>query len=142
MKMFPLSSRRDKGNAVAREQSAFKTDRRGDTLVVTPQGDSLSVQEAQLENEISRLHRALDEPGVKNLIVDVGSAPYFGSIIIGSIMALCIKVRDRGGAAVLCNASPAMFDVITIMKLDTLLPYFPTLQDATKSLEGGTAKGA
>ena len=120
---------------MARELSAFKTERLGNMLIVVPQGDSLSIQEVELESEINQLHRMLDEPGVENLVVDVGSAPYFGSIIIGAIMALCLKARDAGGQAMLCNASPAMLDVIQIMKLDTLLPYYSTREEAIRSLQ-------
>lgn len=121
--------------AVARELTAFKVEQQKNTLIVVPQGDSLGIQEMELENEINQLHKMLDEPGVVNLVVDVGSAPYFGSIVIGAIMALCIKSRDNGGLAVLCNASPAMHDVIKIMKLDSLLPYYSTREEALRSVQ-------
>jgi len=121
--------------AVARELTAFKVEQQKNTLIIVPQGDSLGIQEMELESEINQLHKILDEPGLVNLVVDVGSAPYFGSIVIGAIMALCLKARDQGGLAVLCNASPAMLDVIKIMKLDSLLPYYSTREEAVRFVQ-------
>ncbi len=69
-----------------------------------------------------------------NLVVDLGTAPHFGSLIIGAIMALCKKVHDRGGRSAFCNASPGMLDAMQIMKIDSVMPYFRTRDQALASI--------
>jgi anti-anti-sigma factor len=120
---------------VARIQTVFQYERDGNTLVVSPRRDCLDVQESDLRFEIEELHKLLDDPGVKNLVVDTGTAPHFGSLIIGAIMALCKKVHDGGGRAAFCNASPGMLDAMQIMKIDSVMPYFPTRAEALASLK-------
>ena len=113
---------------------AFHFERDGATLIVSLQGDCLNTEESALEREIDNLHKVLDEPAMKNVVVDIGSLPFFGSIIIGAIMALCTKALAGGGKAVLCDASEGMRDVIRIMKLDSVIPYFQTREEALQSL--------
>ena len=73
---------------------AFRFERSGATLIVSLQGDCLNTEESALEREIDTLHKVLDEPAMKNIVVDIGSLPFFGSIIIGAIMALCTKAAQ------------------------------------------------
>jgi anti-anti-sigma factor len=118
-------------------RKVFEVERQGATLIVIPKGETLGTSEWGLEKEISGLHELLSDPKVANLVVDVGSAPYFGSMVIGTIMALCKKVCDRGGQAVLCNASQGMYDAIKTMKLDTVVPYYPTREEALRAVGEG-----
>jgi anti-anti-sigma factor len=108
----------------------FQSERQQDTLIVTPARDSLEVMESELRREVDALHKLMETPGVVNVVVDVGQAPHFGSLIIGALMALCKKANDRGGTAAFCNASDGMLDMLQIMKIDTVMPYFPTRQEA------------
>jgi anti-anti-sigma factor len=99
-------------------------------LIVAPERDSLDVLESDLRREVDSLHKLAEAPGVINVVVDVGNAPHFGSLIIGALMALCKKAHDRGGKAAFCNASEGMFDMLQIMKIDSVLPYFATRREA------------
>ncbi|HUG91664.1 MAG TPA: STAS domain-containing protein [Planctomycetaceae bacterium] len=112
----------------------FPHERRGATLVVRPRGDSLGVQELDLKREIDALHKLIDDPRVTGLLVDVGQAPYFSSIVLGAVLAMCQKIRGRGGRAAFCNASPGMLDIMQIMKLDSVLPYYATCEEALAAL--------
>lgn len=104
------------------------------TLIVRPTGDSLGVQELELEREIAGLHRLLDDERITGFLVDTGQAPYFSSIVLGAVLAMCQKVRVRGGNAACCNASDGMRDVMKIMKLDAVLPYYETREEALAAL--------
>jgi len=114
---------------------AFDFEREGATLIVMLKSDSLSTEESALEREINALHKELDKPDILNLVVDIGPEPFFGSIVIGAVMALCHKAVSGGGKAILCNASDSMRDVIRIMKLDTVMPYCDSREEAMQSLE-------
>ncbi len=121
---------------VLNTHKAFRYERQGATLIVSLMGDCLNTEESALEREIDALHKVFDDPGMKNIVIDIGSLPFFGSIIIGAIMALCHRAIAGGGKAVLCDASEGMRDVLRIMKLDTVLPYFNTREEALASVGG------
>ncbi|MGH7200425.1 MAG: STAS domain-containing protein [Planctomycetaceae bacterium] len=122
---------------MAERRRVFETQRVGDTLVLSPRGDSLGVEERELRNEIDALHQLIQKPDVVHLVVDVGSAAYFSSLVIGAVMALCQRVHEAGGRAVWCNASPGMYDVLQIMKLDTVMPYYRTREEALAAIRSG-----
>lgn len=113
---------------MARANKVLQYERAGDTLIVSPAGDSLRVEERVLADEITRLHDQLDD--AKHIVVDVGSAPYFGSLILGAVIALCKRVTDAGGKAALCNANTGMRESLQIMRIDTVIPYFETREEA------------
>jgi anti-anti-sigma factor len=113
-----------------RPTKVFLYERQDDTLIVIPNGDSLHVLESDLRREVDSLHKLMDAPGLINLVVDVGNAPHYGSLVIGALMALCKKANNRGGLAAFCNASDGMLDMLQIMKIDSVMPYHPTRREA------------
>jgi anti-anti-sigma factor len=113
-----------------RSQKVFQVERQQDTLVVTPDRNSIEALESQLRREVDSLHQMMETPGVVNVVVDVGNAPHLGSLIIGALMALCKKAHDRGGTAAFCNASDGMLDMLQIMKIDTVMPYYHSRDEA------------
>ena len=112
----------------------FQVERQQDMLIVTPSRDSLEVMESDLRREVESLHKLMETPGVTNVVIDVGHAPHFGSLIIGALMALCKKANDRGGLAAFCNASDGMLDMLQIMKIDTVMPYYASRQEAIEAV--------
>lgn len=103
-------------------------------IVLIPEGDALSVEETQLRGEINSLHALLEQASSRALVVDLGRAKYFNSIVVGAVLTLCAKMKQQSRPALLCNANDAMLDVIQIMKLDSLFPYFPTRDEAMRSV--------
>jgi anti-anti-sigma factor len=121
-------------NPPMRPSKVFQYERQDDTLVVIPNGDSLQVLESDLRREVDALHKLMDSPGLVNVVVDVGNAPHYGSLVIGAIMALCKKANNRGGLAAFCNASEGMLDMLQIMKIDSVMPYHPTRREALEAV--------
>src|SRR5690349_6923050 len=119
---------------MAKSAKIFPLELFDEVVVLVPEGDSLGVQEAQLRNEISALHQLLERPGTQALVIDLERAKYFSSIVIGAVLTLCTKMKQLGRPAALCNATEAMLDVIQIMKLDTVFPYYPTRADALRAV--------
>lgn len=110
-----------------------------DTLIITPAGDALTMQEAQLEWEVDHLHKVIEQPGVRHVVIDVGQSPYFGSLLIGSLIVLCRKAQLGGGQSLLCNASDGMRDALDIMKVDSIIQYCPTREEALATLSAAAA---
>ncbi len=113
-----------------RQNKVLLYERVGDALLVTPTGDSLRIEEREFGQEIDRLHQLLDSPEITGVVIDVSGSPYMGSLILGSIITLCKRVTDRGGKAALCNASEGMRESLQIMRIDSIIPYLPTREEA------------
>lgn len=109
----------------------------GDVLIVQPCGDSLRVEEAQLGAEIDRVHDLVDGGTVRHAVIDLGAVTFFGTVVIGALMTICHKVREKGGKVAWCNASPNMREVIQIMRLDTVMPYHATRTEALAAVRQG-----
>lgn len=117
----------------------FPTETHGKTVVLSPEGDPLGVEEAQLRREINALHELLDKPGTAAFVVDLRGARYFSSIIIGAILTVCTKMKAQNRPVALCNASAAMLDILQIMKLDTILPYYATRAEALAAVTSASS---
>lgn len=105
------------------------------TLIVTPIGDSLGVEERMLEKEIAALHKAIEKKKARHIVIDVSGSPYFGSLMMGAMIALCKRATDEGGKAALCCASGGMLESIQIMRLDRVVPHFPNREDALEFVQ-------
>lgn len=112
------------------DSDIFKVCQEGEILIVEPPEDTLGYEESDLDRAIEDLFDQLEEPEVVHLIIDLGRAPSHSSIMIGAIMGLCQKVKNDGGKAVLCHASPSMMEALKTMRLDTVHPYMETVEKA------------
>ena len=117
-------------------QKIFPYQRDGQIVIVKPSGDTLAVQERQLKKEIEAIHDVIDQTDCLHLGVDLSGSSYFGSVVIGAMMALCGKTKNKNGKAALCNATEGVKDSIQIMKLDAAVPYYATLEEALAYVKG------
>ena len=115
--------------------NVFRVETEGDTLIVVPQGDASGFRYNDVHIETNASLRLLDNPALKNLVVDLGSVQVLGSIIITSIIKLARKAQNVGGGAAFCNASQPMLEVLETMNFGRLWPYFPTREEAIRSFE-------
>jgi anti-anti-sigma factor len=115
-------------------QKVFAVEERKGTLIVVPQGDAVGFRAADVDHELRDLLHTLETTDVKRMVVDLGRSNYFGSSIIGALVQLSQVVRQRGGKFAICDVSEEMRRVLQIMKVDTLLPTYPTLKVALKLL--------
>jgi anti-sigma B factor antagonist len=110
----------------------FPAEVEGRTLIVTPRGDSISFRESDVANELNTLLSLIGTPGIVNLVVDLGSAEYFGSTMIGAINQLGARFREIGGKIALCDLSPQMSDMLDIMHLGDVWMKFDTRKIALR----------
>jgi anti-anti-sigma factor len=114
----------------------FLVEAKGDTLIVSPTGEAFEFRHSLVISEMNTILELLEEPEVRNLVIDLGREEYFGSVIIGAVNNMINNVLDRGGQVATCNASEEMRNVIQIMNLTERWPNYPSRRKALKAVKG------
>jgi len=68
--------------------------------------------------------------GPPRLVLDLGNVKFFGSSFIELMFRVWKRLKERGGAMVLCCLHPYCAEVLKVTKLDTLWPSCPTREEA------------
>ena len=104
---------------------------RGDTLIISPNGDLLSHDPRDFEAELSRLKAVIREAQVRHLVVDLSGSDYFGSRMLGGLISLKNQLGD-GGRAVLCDLSEAQCVGLRVMKIEDQFETAPSRRQAVQ----------
>ena len=115
----------------------FQIARLANTLVVVPQGATMNFQYTDVHLESNELFRILDEPDIKNVLIDLGAVDYIDSIIISSLLRVLTKSRQLGGKGVFCRASDDVKEVLKCIQIGKLWPLFDTQEEALAVVENG-----
>jgi anti-anti-sigma factor len=118
-----------------RNHKVFLAELQGDTLIVRPQGDAAGFRESDIARELATLLEIVGDPRIANLVVDLGRSNYFGSVVIGAIHNLGMKVRNGGGRLGICDASDEMVETLRTLKLDTIWTHYDSLKAALKAFK-------
>ena len=113
----------------------FPAELKRDTLIVSPGGDAVSFRDSDIHRELNTLQQLIEQPETTNLIVDLGSSDYFGSIIIGAMNSLGLKAKEAGGRIAICNASADMIGILKVMNLDKIWSQFDTRKEAIRAFK-------
>jgi anti-anti-sigma factor len=97
-----------------------RTEQAGETLVVAPLFTFATFAEAGIASEWTAVQEQLDTPEVKNVVVDLGEIPYFGSTVLEWMVQMWKRINAKGGQFVTCNASPIGREVLAVAHLDKL----------------------
>ena len=107
----------------------------GQTLVVTPQGNSTGFRYNDIHAETNAVITAVGRQNARNLVIDFNRVEIVGSIMISAIIKLARKITAKKGQAAFCSASETMKEVMQSMNLTRLWPYFESQEEAIKSFE-------
>ncbi len=116
----------------------FQIERLGNILVIIPQGPTLNFQYQDVHHEANSLYRIADEPQVQNILVDLSAVDYLDSIIIGAMVRLFQKPKNRGGQSVFCCGKPELLEVLKCIRVGSMWPHVETRDDAMKILSAET----
>jgi anti-anti-sigma factor len=97
-------------------------DRVGPTLIVTPISDLSEFDYEPIESGASHVLSILNDPSVRNIVVDFYRTDFFGSTALGFLVRLWKRVTERKGQMALCNVSKHEVEVLRVTKLDGLWP--------------------
>src|SRR5688572_30856041 len=107
-----------------------RTEQIGVTLVVTPLFTFAAFAEPDLAGEWSRVQKLLEESQARNVLVDLGSIPYFGSTVLEWMVQMWKRAKAKGGKLATCNASPIGHEVLAAARFDLLWGIFTTREEA------------
>ncbi len=113
----------------------FKIARLTHTLVIVPQGATMNFQYTDVHLESNELFRIIDEPGLDNVLIDLGAVTYIDSIIISSLLRVLTKSRQLGGKGVFCCANDEVKEVLSCIQVGRLWPLFDTRDLALAEVE-------
>lgn len=115
-------------------QKVFKLEREGNSLIVLPQGPALQFQHNEVHLESNAIHRALDDPGMLHVVIDLSCVDYVDSVIISSILRCLTKCKQRRGKSVFCNASENMAELLKCIRIGKLWPSFDSREEALQAV--------
>ena len=78
----------------------------------------------------NELRRQVTELEQSAIVIDFRDVEYLDSVILGAIVAGCRDAQNDCKQAVLCNACPTVKNILDKMRLDTVWPYYDTLEQA------------
>lgn len=113
----------------------FLVESKGDTLIVSPTGEAFEFRHTMVISEMNAILELLEEPEVRNLVIDLSREEYYGSVIIGALNTMVSHMVDNGRRVATCCASEDMQNVIRIMGLSERWPNHPTRRKALKALK-------
>ena len=118
--------------------STLDTDKRGDAVILTPQGGLTggAVTEA-LENAFDDV--LADVPG--RLIVDMSDVEHINSIGMAAIIRAHATSRKNGTRFTLCNCRDRIHAVFEVTRLTTLGILCATLEEALSAGDGSPSSG-
>jgi len=112
-----------------------RMDRAGDSLVVAPLFTFASFTEADMADEWRAVQDELDAPGIKNVVVDLGEIPYFGSTVLEWMVQMWKRAKAKGGTLATCNCSQVGKEVLHAARFDTLWQIFDSRDQAIEALQ-------
>ena len=113
----------------------FAAQRQDDTLIVTPLRNIGGLAEKNIQPELDDIVGQLDQPGLKNLLVDFGKIAYFGSSMLEAILQFSRRIRDASGKLALCNVSDVGLEILHVARFDTMWPLFASQAEALASFK-------
>ena len=78
----------------------------------------------------------MDDPSIRNVVVDFGRTDYFGSSALGLLVRLEQEVRRRDGGMALCNVSAHEQDILRVTGLDALWTVRPSREETIEATGG------
>ncbi len=113
----------------------IEVEREGDTLVLTPQEDLRELEYREIVSEGEELLWLVEDPSIKNVVVDLGRTDYFGSTALGLLAQLRQRMRARGGRMALCHVSPHEAEILAITRLAGFWSIHLTLEEALAAVK-------
>jgi anti-anti-sigma factor len=97
----------------------------GAVLIVSPRCAFGAFNDADLSAAWNSIEARLADESVRNVTIDLGTIPYFGSTVLEWLVLIWKRIRGRGGRMVICNCSEMGRQILAASRLDTLWTVCP-----------------
>lgn len=104
----------------------------GDVSVVALWGD---LGEQRCDFFFAMLVEPIDH-GQNQLVIDCERLSFVTSMGLGMLLRVHARARKRGGEVKLAGVQPAVAEVFRVVRLNEVMPIFPTVQAAIDSFVG------
>ena len=77
--------------------------------------------------------------GRTQILIDLSELPYIDSTELGRLIRCHLSVRSAGGRVRLCNVSGQVISLLRMSRLDTVLDFYATEEEALTAIRGAAA---
>lgn len=102
----------------------------GDTLIVKARQDLREFDSNDIDSEGERIVQLLDDPGLRNVLIDLSGTDYYGSSALNWFLRLDKKTHAKNGQLVLVGLSEHEREILHVTKLDSRWTVCKTRADA------------
>ena len=104
------------------------------TLIVSLRSELGSLTDEGRDEEFDRtVAQVVDNPEVRNVLLDLTNASYFGSEVLEWMVVLWKRVKEKGGSMALCHVATSAREILTIARFDTIWPIHDNREDGLDS---------
>jgi anti-anti-sigma factor len=97
----------------------------GDTAVVRFAGSKVTLHEHTVALLRDRLVALADGPGPETLLLDFGNVAFLSSRMLGTLIAMRLRLQETGRRLIVGNVAPAVYAVFDRMQLTAFLDVRP-----------------
>lgn len=112
----------------------LKLERIGTTLILTFLGDASRFHYGDVHRESNTARWLLSKPEFHSVIVDFDGRDLYSAVNFTTAMNMARTASDKGGRAVLCNATERTVHVLETMHIAGLWPRVATREDALAAI--------
>jgi anti-sigma B factor antagonist len=98
----------------------------GDVTIISLDGGLDGTTSTQLRDGVEKLINV----GLRRIIVDCNKLGYVSSAGIGTLITLHRRMKNAGGQVKIAGATGAVFEVLELMNLGTILELYPDVDRA------------
>ena len=110
----------------------FETEMRDGVCVIRLQGRFVTGS----DGELASVQNHLQEIGAASAVLDFREVPYIDSTGLAFVVELHKAMKQRGGQAVVAEASPRIREVLNLTRIAEVVPVYDSLETAETALRG------
>lgn len=99
-----------------------------------------SAEAVQLQDVKTALMKLAEEVVPALVAIDMAHTRFFGSGLVGLLFQFQKEIDQRGGRVAICSANADCEQVLRTLRIDLLVPLYPTRVEAVAALEQPTAR--
>ena len=116
--------------------NAFRIDRHGDIVVITPSPDVENMRDNLMEQAAQMVLAPLRADPPAGLVFDLSRVDYVGSVFLSFLLRCHKRVKEHGSEVVVAGASARARELLHMTALDTLWALYDSVSEALEALGG------